>query len=228
MTTHDFCKAAWGGRKMTYSTRARELRQCTATRKDGQACGAWAVWGEPDQLCVSHSSGTRQDRQAPHMTKLLAGRGNRCGRRQLTRPVPVPRMHGLTALLAESVSGLTSIRGGGPRSHKGQDPPSERGGRSRRRRLRGAGAEGRTSPRKLTHRLALPRLPQPLRGRPGASSKHPKHPSYLPKTSQDPRRNCDRSSADLKFFHRRPAKIMGLNIFDFCCRGGSVERRYHL
>ena len=40
---------------MAYSEEARERRRCIGTRKDGQPCGAWAVWDDPRQLCVNHA-----------------------------------------------------------------------------------------------------------------------------------------------------------------------------
>src|SRR5215207_11736654 len=43
------------GVEMTYSPYAEELRRCRATKRDGTPCQAWAVWGEPDGLCVTHS-----------------------------------------------------------------------------------------------------------------------------------------------------------------------------
>jgi hypothetical protein len=30
---------------MAYSAKAKELRRCKATRRDGQPCQAWAIWG---------------------------------------------------------------------------------------------------------------------------------------------------------------------------------------
>ena len=40
---------------MAYSAKAAALRRCTATRKDGAACRAWAVWEDPRQLCAPHA-----------------------------------------------------------------------------------------------------------------------------------------------------------------------------
>jgi hypothetical protein len=37
-----------------YSASARELRRCRGIRKDGQPCGAWALWSDQRQLCVNH------------------------------------------------------------------------------------------------------------------------------------------------------------------------------
>ena len=31
---------------MAYTEAAKERRRCTGTRKDGEPCRAWAVWGE--------------------------------------------------------------------------------------------------------------------------------------------------------------------------------------
>jgi len=39
---------------MAYSERAKKLRRCTAIKKDGTCCKAWAVWGDLRQLCVAH------------------------------------------------------------------------------------------------------------------------------------------------------------------------------
>jgi hypothetical protein len=38
-----------------YSEAARERRQCTGKRQDGERCQAWAVWNDPRQLCTSHA-----------------------------------------------------------------------------------------------------------------------------------------------------------------------------
>jgi hypothetical protein len=38
---------------MAYSEKARELRRCKATRKDGQPCQAWAIWGT--DRCAGHT-----------------------------------------------------------------------------------------------------------------------------------------------------------------------------
>ena len=42
-----------------YSERAKERRRCLGTRKDGEPCRAWAVWGADRQLCVRHLRGGR-------------------------------------------------------------------------------------------------------------------------------------------------------------------------
>jgi hypothetical protein len=39
---------------MAYSPEAVAKRRCTGTRKDGQPCRAWAMWGHPRQLCAQH------------------------------------------------------------------------------------------------------------------------------------------------------------------------------
>ena len=39
---------------MPYTDKARELRRCTSPKADGSACRAWAVWGDPRQLCAPH------------------------------------------------------------------------------------------------------------------------------------------------------------------------------
>lgn len=38
---------------MAYSERAKELRRCKATRKDGQPCRAYALWG--GDKCAGHT-----------------------------------------------------------------------------------------------------------------------------------------------------------------------------
>ena len=38
-----------------YGTRAREMRSCLGTRKDGQPCQAWALWRVPGQRCIRHT-----------------------------------------------------------------------------------------------------------------------------------------------------------------------------
>jgi hypothetical protein len=40
---------------MSYSPEAIERRRCTAVRKDGEPCKAWALWDDPRQLCVTHA-----------------------------------------------------------------------------------------------------------------------------------------------------------------------------
>src|SRR5215211_5315453 len=39
---------------MAYSERAKALRRCRASRKDGQPCKGYAVWGDPRGLCAAH------------------------------------------------------------------------------------------------------------------------------------------------------------------------------
>lgn len=39
---------------MAYSKKAKALRRCTATRKDGKPCRAYALWDDLRQLCVQH------------------------------------------------------------------------------------------------------------------------------------------------------------------------------
>jgi len=65
-----------------YTQTAQARRRCTATRRDGQPCGGWALWNDPAgrQLCNVH---------AGHHRGLLplrwsAGWGNR----PATRYVP--------------------------------------------------------------------------------------------------------------------------------------------
>jgi hypothetical protein len=38
---------------MAYSEKAKEMRRCKATRKDGQPCQAWALWG--GTFCAGHT-----------------------------------------------------------------------------------------------------------------------------------------------------------------------------
>ena len=38
-----------------YNPEAQKIRRCTATRRDGQPCGGWALWDSPTQRCRSHS-----------------------------------------------------------------------------------------------------------------------------------------------------------------------------
>lgn len=47
---------------MAYSDKAREMRRCKATRKDGQPCRAYALWGG-NGLCAGHAYKKR--RQLP-------------------------------------------------------------------------------------------------------------------------------------------------------------------
>lgn len=42
-----------------YSEAAVAVRRCKGRRKDGEPCRAWAVWGDPKQLCVRHLRGGR-------------------------------------------------------------------------------------------------------------------------------------------------------------------------
>ena len=51
---------------MAYSEAARERRRCTGTRKDGQPCEAWAVWGDERQLCVNHGRPGPRGRYRQH------------------------------------------------------------------------------------------------------------------------------------------------------------------
>lgn len=57
---------------MAYSEKARELRRCKATRKDGARCQAWAMWESEHQFCVRHEKGGRgPDRGAERRASLL-------------------------------------------------------------------------------------------------------------------------------------------------------------
>ena len=51
---------------MTYSATAIERRRCRGTRKDGDPCKAWALWGHPDQVCLSHSERRHRGPMALH------------------------------------------------------------------------------------------------------------------------------------------------------------------
>ena len=42
---------------MAYSDKAKQMRRCTALRKDGKPCQAWALWG--GTVCASHTYKTR-------------------------------------------------------------------------------------------------------------------------------------------------------------------------
>jgi hypothetical protein len=37
-----------------YTERARALRRCKATRKDGTPCQRWACWDDPQGRCAAH------------------------------------------------------------------------------------------------------------------------------------------------------------------------------
>ena len=53
-------------RFMAYTEKAKALRRCTGTRKDGQPCSAWALWDDPRQSCVQHAGrGNRGPHQYP-------------------------------------------------------------------------------------------------------------------------------------------------------------------
>jgi hypothetical protein len=45
---------------MAYSERARALRVCLHVHPDGRRCKAWAVWGDPRQLCMAHAGRHRR------------------------------------------------------------------------------------------------------------------------------------------------------------------------
>jgi hypothetical protein len=54
-----------GRSRMPYSAAAIERRRCTATRRDGAPCRAWALWSDPGQRCLAHAG------QSPHGPRLL-------------------------------------------------------------------------------------------------------------------------------------------------------------
>ena len=41
---------------MGYSDKARALRLCTGTNKNGSPCKRYASWGDPEQMCSHHRS----------------------------------------------------------------------------------------------------------------------------------------------------------------------------
>jgi len=47
---------------MAYTPLAAALRRCTATRRDGTRCAAWALWGDPGRRCRMHAPPERQPR----------------------------------------------------------------------------------------------------------------------------------------------------------------------
>lgn len=49
---------------MAYNEAARERRRCTDRRKDGERCGAWALWEDPRQVCSTHAGRHHQGRMA--------------------------------------------------------------------------------------------------------------------------------------------------------------------
>jgi len=48
-----------------YSASAEAARRCTAARKDGLPCRAWALWDDPRQLCLIHAGRGRRGPQLP-------------------------------------------------------------------------------------------------------------------------------------------------------------------
>lgn len=44
---------------MPYNAAALARRRCTARRKDGEPCRAFALWDDPRQLCSAHAGRTR-------------------------------------------------------------------------------------------------------------------------------------------------------------------------
>jgi hypothetical protein len=49
---------------MAYNEAARERRQCTGTRRDGERCEAWALWDDPRQFCAAHAGRHHRGRMA--------------------------------------------------------------------------------------------------------------------------------------------------------------------
>jgi len=45
---------------MAYTPAALARRRCTATRKDGQPCGGFALWHDPEQRCANHTRGPKR------------------------------------------------------------------------------------------------------------------------------------------------------------------------
>ena len=52
---------------MGYTEKARELRRCTAMRKDGQPCTNYAAWGDGQRRCGTHG-GRRRARLQTYVT----------------------------------------------------------------------------------------------------------------------------------------------------------------
>jgi len=79
---------------MAYSEKAKALRKCKAKKKNGEACQAWAVWGE--DFCMAHS-GRHHRGSMPHpwvrrevYLKDLAYRAYRINKKYLLFP---PKKH---------------------------------------------------------------------------------------------------------------------------------------
>jgi hypothetical protein len=50
-----------------YSATARARRRCTATRRDGEPCRAYALWDDPGQRCVIHAG---RGKRGPHRSRF--------------------------------------------------------------------------------------------------------------------------------------------------------------
>ena len=44
-----------------YGAEAIRRRRCRGVRKDGEACRAWALWGDPRQVCAAHAGHRRRN-----------------------------------------------------------------------------------------------------------------------------------------------------------------------
>lgn len=59
---------------MAYNAQARELRRCTALRKDGTPCQGWACWDDPLRRCGTHGGRVA----GPHIAERTAAKACRC------------------------------------------------------------------------------------------------------------------------------------------------------
>ncbi len=48
-----------------YGSEALARRRCTATRKDGESCRAWALWDDAEQRCAVHAGRGHRGPQVP-------------------------------------------------------------------------------------------------------------------------------------------------------------------
>src|SRR5262245_17115545 len=53
---------------MTYTQKARDLRQCKAIKPDGQRGKVWAAWNDPEQRCSTHAGRTGGERNFKRFT----------------------------------------------------------------------------------------------------------------------------------------------------------------
>jgi hypothetical protein len=59
-------------RRAMYSLAAEAVRRCTARRKDGEPCRAWALWRYADQLCIRHSGLWQPTRRGWDVSRMHA------------------------------------------------------------------------------------------------------------------------------------------------------------